>query len=227
MYGTSEKQANLYILVCGEKHPNNFVPKPGLQLKEDVSVHRIIAIVFALLLLASAGYGQVPSGNVFVGYSYMSADLLSNNRTNLNGWNGSVEGKVLPFIGLVADFSGHYGSASAAPAACPGVLFISGSCSPLSASTHIQTFLFGPRVSVSVGKVRPFAHALIGAGHISQSAAGFSDSNTSFAYALGGGLDYHLIPLISWRVQGDLVQTRFFSNTQNNVRISTGIVFHF
>ena len=226
MYGTSEKQANLYILVCGEKHPNNFVPKPGLQLKEDVSVHKIIAIVLALFLLASAAYAQVPSGNVFVGYSYMSADLISNSRTNLNGWNGSVEGKVLPFIGLVADFSGLYGSAPIVPnPACTGI--IGGTCSPLSASTHIQTFLFGPRVSVSVGKVRPFAHALMGAGHISESASLLSSSNTSFAYALGGGLDYHLIPLISWRVQGDLVQTRFFSNTQNNVRISTGIVVHF
>jgi hypothetical protein len=36
-----------------------------------------------------------------------------------------------------------------------------------------------------------------------------------------------LIPLISWRLQGDLLQTRFFSTTQNNVRISTGIVVHF
>ena len=157
----------------------------------------------------------------------MSADLLSNNRTNLNGWNGSVEGKVLPFIGLVADFSGNYGSASVVPAACPGSTIFGGPCSALSASTDIHSFLFGPRVSVSVGKFRPIAEALIGAGHISESASGFSDSSTSFAYALGGGIDYHLIPLISWRVQGDLLQTRFFSNTQNNVRISTGIVFHF
>jgi opacity protein-like surface antigen len=68
---------------------------------------------------------------------------------------------------------------------------------------------------------------LIGAGHVSKSASPFSNSDTSFAYALGGGLDYHLIPLISWRLEGDMVQTRFFSNTQNNVRISTGIVIHF
>jgi len=68
---------------------------------------------------------------------------------------------------------------------------------------------------------------LIGAAHMSESSSLLSSSDTSFAYALGGGLDYHLIPLISWRVQGDLLQTRFFSNTQNNVRISTGIVVHF
>ena len=188
-------------------------------------MHKIIAIIFTLFLLVSAGHAQVPSGNVFVGYSYMSADLVPNNRTSLNGWNGSVEGKVLPFIGLVADFGGLYGSVSNVPnPACTGI--VGGSCS-FSVSTHIHTFLFGPRVSGSVGKFRPFAHALIGAGHVSESASLFSNSDTSFAYALGGGLDYHLIPLISWRLQGDLVQTRFFSNTQNNVRISTGSVVHF
>ena len=189
-----------------------------------MSVNRAIAIAFTHFVLAGALYAQVPGGNVYFGYSYMSADLLSNNRTSLNGWNGSIEGKVLPFIGIVADFSGDYGTAPVL-SACPVVSF--GSCLPPSASTHIQTFLFGPRVSVSVGKFRPFAEALIGAGHISESASPFSNSDTSFAYALGGGLDYHLIPLISWRLEGDEVQTRFFSNTQNNVRISTGIVIHF
>jgi hypothetical protein len=137
-----------------------------------------------------------------------------------------VEGKVLPFIGLVADFSGHYGSVPlAVNPACTAV--IGGACLGLSASTNIHSFLFGPRISVSMGKVRPFAHALIGASHMSESASLLSSSDTSFAYALGGGIDYRLIPLISWRVQGDLLQTRFFSNTQNNVRISTGIAVHF
>jgi opacity protein-like surface antigen len=195
-------------------------------MRENASVYKIIAIVFSLFALGGACCAQLPSGNVFVGYSYMSADLVSNSRTNLNGWNGSVEGKVFPFIGLVADFSGHYGSVPlAVNPTCTAV--IGGSCSTLSASTNIHSFLFGPRVSVSVGKVRPFAHALIGAAHISESSSLLSSSDTSFAYALGGGIDYHLIPLISWRVQGDLLQTRFFSNTQNNVRISTGIVVHF
>ena len=189
-------------------------------------MRKIVTIAFTFLVLVSAGYAQIPSANVFVGYSYMSADLVSNSRSNLNGWNGSVEGKVLPFIGLVADFSGHYGSVPlAVNPTCTAV--IGGACSTLSASTDIHSFLFGPRVSVSVGKLRPFAHALIGASHISESASLLSGSDTSFAYALGGGLDYHLIPLISWRVQGDLLQTRFFGNTQDNVRISTGIVVHF
>ncbi len=72
-------------------------------------MHRSAAIIFAfftLFALVNVGYAQIPSGNVYLGYSYMSADLLSSGRTNMNGWNGSLEGKVLPFIGIVADFSG-------------------------------------------------------------------------------------------------------------------------
>jgi hypothetical protein len=52
-------------------------------------------------------------------------------------------------------------------------------------------------------------------------------SDTSFATAVGGGLDYHLFPLLAWRVEGDYVTTRFFSATQNNLQLSTGIVFRF
>jgi len=190
-------------------------------------VHRVIGIAFILFVLVAIGHTQVPGGNVFVGYSYMSADLASSGRTNLNGWNGSVEGKFLPFIGIVGDVSGNYGgSLPVNVIACQGVVPVNG-CPTASASTNIHSFLFGPRVSASVGKFRPFAQALIGAAHISESASGFSDSDTSFAYALGGGIDYHLIPLVSWRVQGDLLKTRFFGNTQDNVRISTGIVVHF
>jgi hypothetical protein len=44
---------------------------------------------------------------------------------------------------------------------------------------------------------------------------------------LGGGIDYRLIHGIGLRVQGDMLQTRFFSGTQNNFRLSTGIVLHF
>ncbi|MGA8763235.1 MAG: hypothetical protein WB562_10255, partial [Candidatus Sulfotelmatobacter sp.] len=133
-----------------------------------------------------------------------------------------LEGKVFPWVGIVADFSGHYGSQDV-PSGI-GTCAIGVTCSPLHVSTNVQNILFGPRVSVSVGKIRPFAEALFGAGHISTNGAG---SDTSFSTALGGGLDYRLIRPIAWRFQGDYVQTRFFGTTQNNVRLSTGIVFRF
>jgi opacity protein-like surface antigen len=52
-------------------------------------------------------------------------------------------------------------------------------------------------------------------------------SNTSFATALGGGLDYRLFGPIAARVEGDYLRTSFFSSTQNNFRLSVGAVFRF
>jgi len=189
---------------------------------------KIAATGFILCLLSTAGFAQVPtSGNIFFGYSYMSADLVSGDRTSLNGWNGSLEGKVLPLLGVVADFSGHYGSQGLSfPVVCP-VGILPPCFATASADISEHNFLFGPRLSFSVGKFRPFAHVLIGAGHISESVSGVSNSDTSFAYALGGGLDYHLVRLVSWRVQADALQTRFFSGTQSNFRLSTGLAIHF
>jgi hypothetical protein len=183
-----------------------------------MDMRKIGFIFFGLLLCTGLASAQIPtSGNVFFGYSYYNADLSSLGRSNLNGWTGSLEGKIFPFVGLVADISGAYGSADVARL-CPEL------CSNLNVNAHEQNFLFGPRVSVSVGKLRPFAEALFGAGHVSTNGAG---SDTSFATALGGGLDYKIIKPVAWRFEGDYVQTRFFGTTQNNVRISTGIVLRF
>jgi hypothetical protein len=172
-------------------------------------------IISALLLFAGVANAQVPtSGNVFFGYSFYNTDLSPTNRSSLNGWEGSLEGKIIPWVGIVADFGGYYGSGVA--------VCIPGGCSNLTA--HEESFLFGPRVSMSFGKIRPFAEALFGGSHINTNGAG---ADTSFATALGGGIDYKIIRPIALRVQGDYVQTRFFAATQNNVRVSTGIVFRF
>ena len=95
--------------------------------------------------------------------------------------------------------------------------------------SYMLNVLFGPQVSVSVGKITPFAHILGGISHITVGSTSLtpSSSDTSFGDAIGGGFDYKLIPTIAWRVQADLVQTRFFSNNQNNFRLATGIAFHF
>lgn len=184
-------------------------------------MHRSMLIaVLAFFALSCAwtsrAAAQIPKGNIFVGYSYTSADLNNNDRSNLNGWEGSLEGKFLPFIGIVADVSGEYGTNN-----------FPSSTQIFDVDAREYNFLFGPRVSVSIARVRPFAHALFGAGHVSVSTTGYSASDTAFATALGGGLDFKLIPLVAWRFQGDYLQTRFFGNTQNNGRFSTGIVLNF
>jgi opacity protein-like surface antigen len=179
----------------------------------------LLILVSAFLSVAASA--QIPtSGNVFVGYSYYNADLSSVGRSSFNGWTGSVEGKVLPFIGIVGEVTETYGSENLQLLACAAPL-----CPTTNVSLHQQTFLVGPRVSVSVGKIRPFAEVMIGGAHLS--ANNGVGSSTSFATAIGGGLDYKIIRPVAWRLQGDYVQTRFFGTTQNDVRLSTGIVLRF
>jgi opacity protein-like surface antigen len=175
-----------------------------------------------ILLLTTLATAQLPtSGSIFVGYSYAHADLYSSNTTNLNGWEGSLTGRVLPYVGIVADLSGHYG-ADELPLGCS-----SSACVNVHASTKMYNALFGPQISVPVSRITPFAHVLVGVGHVSANAPSISDSDTSVATAVGGGVDYQLIHDVAWRAQMDLLHTRFFSHSQNDFRFSTGLAFHF
>ena len=115
-----------------------------------ISLSRLTMIAFILLLLPTAALAQIPTrGNVFFGYSYGSADFSSNGRTNLNGWNGSLEGKVLPWVGFVVDFSGLYGSQEVPVAPS------------FSADTTLNTVVLGPRVSVGSWKIYAFCPRLV------------------------------------------------------------------
>jgi hypothetical protein len=171
----------------------------------------------SILVFVEIAAAQIPtSGNVFFGYSYLNTNL-NGDRNSLNGWEGSVEAKVLPHIGLVADFSGHYGSETFR--ACNGF-----DCVIFDADVTQNNYLFGPRVSASFGKIRPFAELLIGASHVHIHAL---DTDTSFATGVGGGLDYRFLKILAWRMQGDYIHTSPFHTPQNNVRLSTGIVVRF
>ena len=66
---------------------------------------------------------------------------------------------------------------------------------------------------------------MIGASHISLGKGAPSD--TSFGSAVGGGLDCRVAGPVAVRGQLDWIHTRFFGNSQNDVRFSTGIAMHF
>jgi len=181
-------------------------------------MRKLIFVSLFLVLFGSFAAAQVPTaGNVFFGYSYYNSGLTSQ-RGGLNGWNGSLEGKVFPHIGIVADLSTNYGSLNF-PIVCPV-----GSCPPASVSTHVTNVMFGPRVSASFGKLRPFVEGMVGIGHVT---TGGNGSDTSFASAIGGGVDYHLVRLLALRFEADYVRTDLFHTTLGNVRFSTGLAFHF
>ena len=186
---------------------------------------RKIACVMVVIFFGSVAGAQIPtSGNIFVGYSFENTNWSGLNsalsRPNLHGWAASLEGKVFPHLGIVTDYSAHYGSQSFLLAIPPG-----GSVST-NVTGHEWAVLFGPRLSIPVGKISPFGEALFGVSHINN--GGFvSNANTSFATALGGGLDYSLVRILALRLEADYMRTRFFSTAQNDMRFSTGLVFRF
>ena len=188
-------------------------------------MRKIFFIALFALLFCSVALAQVPtSGNIFFGYSYYHSDALSPSHPSFNGWEGSLEGKIFPFIGIVADITGHYGSQDIVSAVPPCPVGVPNCSTSTHTDVSERNYLFGPRVSFSAGRFRPFAEAMFGLGHVNANIAG---SDTSFATAIGGGLDYRIFRPIAWRFEGDYVQTRFFGTHQNNTQFSTGIVFKF
>ncbi len=136
---------------------------------------------------------------VFGGYSFMHNDNRPD--SNLNGFEFSGQYKFASWIGGVADIDGHYGG-----------------------GTSVNNYLFGPQISFPA-RVSPFAQLLVGVAHIHQNGVG---SDTSFAAALGAGIDTKIAGPFHWRIiQGDWIHTSLFGGSQNNGRLSTGIVIKF
>ena len=161
---------------------------------------------------------QIPNhGDVFFGYSHTGAvhcqaifsgatvvcDPLSAKASSLDGWNATVEKKYLRYFGAVADFSGQYGGVSE------------------------RNFLFGLRGGASIGSLRPFAEALIGAVHTQEKSSGISTSDTSFAEALGVGVDFRVTRLLGWRIRTDELKTGSPSFERRNLLLSSGLSVRF
>ena len=159
----------------------------------------------------SQGAGAAtPRAEAFLGYSYLRVSE-SGVSANLNGGSGNIAFNVNDWFGLVADVGGyHLGSVAGTPV-----------------DANLFTYLFGPRISFRRNeRVTPFLQALFGGAHASASAFGGSGSEHAFAWSGGGGLDVRLGRVLAWRlVQAEYLMSRFGGSTQNNARISTGIVF--
>ncbi len=175
-------------------------------------------LLLAILLLALPVLAQAqdsPKTEIFGGYSYLRADD-DDDGIDLHGWNASFNQNILKWFGIKADFSGHYGDVTLVP----------GTGADLSA--HL--FLVGPQFSIRKNeRVTPFVHALFG---VVRSDATFFDPtgkitqrDSTFAMALGGGVDVKVIDNLAIRLfQADYVLTRFDDETQNNLRVSAGLV---
>jgi hypothetical protein len=171
----------------------------------------ILAFLFFIALIPAAESQVAPRFEVFGGYSYMRFDSPSigyNDYANLNGWNVGATANLKLQWGVAIDASGHYGSQIS--------------------SYH---YMIGPQYSWRRDKSKFYFHGLFGK---AQNDIGISVPPRSVvkgvgrAFAGGGGFDWYFSPRITIRVvQADYFNSNTFGNTQNDVRISTGVVFNF
>ncbi len=187
---------------------------------------RLALLCGAMLLFAGLASAQdeAPKFEAFGGYSYLRVNpgVLGVPGQNFNGGSGSLDYNLTPMFGVVGDFGGYHWSQSGADATA-------------------VSYLFGPKVALRHGPITPFAQVLFGGAHGSGAFGGScisakihrevsycsaSGSENAFAMALGGGVDWNATDHIGIRlIQAEYLMTRFFSETQNNARISTGVVF--
>jgi hypothetical protein len=151
-------------------------------------------------------------------YSYINAGAADSGGTfNVHGGSASVAYNLNNWVGLVADLGGYHFTGL-----------------PAGLDSNMYTYLFGPRFSFrNSGRIIPFAQVLFGGGRLNASSGGIQAGENGFATAIGGGVDLPLYRHLSLRVlQAEYVLTRFPRNdgstaTQNNIRISTGLVIRF
>jgi len=165
-------------------------------------------ILFVLPTVSHAIIPLVPKADVYIGYSRLGSDAFYPNVGGLNGWQGAVNVKVLPFVGIEGDVA-QYGLGTS------------------SDKVRTTTYLFGPRVTAGALGVRVFAHGLVGGEH-SSSSGGVSVDSSTYTYAVGGGVDLPMVPHFSWRVTGDYLKApNLTSENGNPYRFGTGLVFRF
>lgn len=178
----------------------------------------LVGLAFLFGAAAQAQERQVI--DVGVSYSYVRDNPATTGfkSFSMNGASGSVAVNFKSWLSGVADFGGY-----------------SRYTPPAFGNSTVSTYLFGPRVSVNrYGRVTPFGQILVGVAHSGSHYLTNGGSQTPFAAAIGGGLDWRWTNHIRVRAaEVDYLLTHFseVANTntqvQNNLRVSTGLVFRF
>lgn len=187
-------------------------------------------------------------GEVFVGYSNNQVDTgidredgnefqdFFNERESFHGFNASGVYNVSRYFGVKADVSGTYKNEDfnfTVPGNTGRVAF--------ETKNSLYNFLGGVQVkdNSSDARFKPFAHALVGAGHVRTKFKNVTcpvgvdctdlvgtQSETGLAGAFGGGIDVKVSDKIDIRaIQVDYNPIRLDGGTNHNVRIGVGVVF--
>ena len=203
----------------------------------------ILIVAYASVSFAqSADYNKV---EFYGGYSHNRIDTgigdsdpalrdIIDEREGFHGFNTSVTGNITRYVGLKFDVAGHFKEKS----------FPFLSTARVDVESSVFNFLGGVQLkdNSTEARVKPFAQALVGVARARNKVAftnvacaavfpspctDFTETDTGFAGAFGGGLDIRASKRIDIRVvQFDYNPTRVFEGTQHNFRIGAGIIIH-
>jgi len=171
------------------------------------------AISLALLMLALTIVScaqDAPQGDVAVGYSPLY--IIKGYTIWMNGGSASASFNINNWLGVVGDFGGYVGHVPET---------ISG-----------ETYMAGPRFyyrKLKTDRLAPFAQALFGGSHFSESTGGITGGGSQFTFALGGGADVALgsSGKFALRPAWEYVGIRSDGSTTSATRFSIGIVYRF
>src|SRR5512145_1716682 len=178
-------------------------------------------LIFACGSIATAQSDDYKRFEFFGGYSHNRVDTgigdddpdlqdIVGEREGFHGFNTSITGNVSRYVGLKFDFSGHYKSRT--------FPFGSLSTATVDVNSRLYNILGGVQIkdNSSESTFKPFAHALVGAAHArnrvnfsndvciavapSPCPLDFTDSETGFAGAFGGGIDIRASNRVDIRV---------------------------
>jgi outer membrane immunogenic protein len=184
---------------------------------------RFIVSLLALVTIfgLSANAQELPKIDASVNYSYFRANPATPGFSNfsLNGGSATGAYNFRDWLSGVADFGGYS----------------VGSANGVNVNNHILTYMFGPQITYrGYRRISPFAHVLVGGARAGTGVFATTNSHTAFASAFGVGVDWNVKDRFSIRpLQFDYLLTHLregalaTTQTQNNIRVSTGIVFHF
>lgn len=214
-------------------------------------MHKFILLLCVAVTSTGFALGQdeYKKGEVFIGYSNGQVDTGLGDidddfdfdigeRETFHGFNVSGVYNVTRYFGVKADVSGVYsnrGFAFTVPTTGGGTGSVA-----FETKSSLYNFLGGVQIknNSNSGRLKPFAHALVGAAHtrvklsglgcsVGVDCTGFEGgSETNFAGAFGGGLDVRLSKRLQLRlIQVDYNPIWFDGGRQNNLRFGFGLVF--
>ena len=198
---------------------------------------RVLFLAMVVLIASISAQAQdTPKVELWGTYSLLVADIDVLDNESLHGYGFGIQGNFSKSFGLVGEFTSNHGASGPVTIfpPTPPVILIN------ELDTRVNYFLFGPRFSYRSSPVTVFGHVLVGGANMKledENITGFSDSNTEFAMAIGGGVDVNLGSRFAIRAaQFDYapihtdINERVAGGTSSwlhNTRFQAGVVFKF